>query len=471
MRLLLSWLLLAACGVFAVAGDATSGEFTSLLPHLILIIKCQTHADNLLHRSTAITDCSTWMTASATTWLAEIVIENIDPSSAVTDWTTRVFSGAITTYAFTEPIVTDATSITVVSTIPMLMAAYDYETIIQCGTSLTTIPGPTSTSLVATVTASSIHGNGSSTAVMSGSGASAHISSVVSTETQRSLTSMTGITSTFATMVSSSNAASLSETRTSTLSSASADTAMGTWSESVGSTSSSSIGIWGPSSSSTSADISDWANYTPSTIAATPSLLADATVVSPTGFLTSTTSSAPASTATSNTTAPVVVPLYTAKFDNVTYYIPSCSDPEQTLWRSDGSNFTLSCNNITLPSGDVIPVPEDPPQGTCQTTTVNGSSACFSRRFDWYGSDGSFTCQYTSDSKRDTGSIYANLTAIADALALVKDVTSAASSAEQGLANVGCAAQQAFEAVSAYYFNGESTLSKVCMKSAGAVEY
>lgn len=185
--------------------------------------------------------------------------------------------------------------------------------------------------------------------------------------------------------------------------------------------------------------------------------------MSPTGFISSsTTSSAPSSTATANTTAPIIVPLYLAQLDNVTYYVPRCSDPPQTLWLSDGTNFTLSCYNITLATGIVIPIPEDPPQGTCQPSTVSGVTACFNRRFDWDTEDDSVTCQTAPASElfaRDSGSVYANLSAIADAFSAVKDVTGAASAAEQGLSSVGCAAQQAFEQVAAYYFNCESNMS------------
>lgn len=71
--------------------------------------------------------------------------------------------------------------------------------------------------------------------------------------------------------------------------------------------------------------------------------------------------------------------------------------------------------------------------------------------------EGTFTCQPNSESNlfsRDSGDLYSNLTEIAEALAKVKDVVSdAASTTEQGLANVGCAAQQAFQQATAYYFN------------------
>lgn len=95
--------------------------------------------------------------------------------------------------------------------------------------------------------------------------------------------------------------------------------------------------------------------------------------------------------------------------------------------------------------------------GDCRNTTINETSVCFSRRLNWtVTEEGSFTCQTEPGSNlfsRDSGDLYSNLTAIADALAAVRDVASdAASATEQGLANVGCAAQQAFQQATAYYF-------------------
>lgn len=151
------------------------------------------------------------------------------------------------------------------------------------------------------------------------------------------------------------------------------------------------------------------------------------------------------------------MPLYQAKLDNVTYFVPLCSDPPQTLWRSDGTNFTLSCNNITLAGGQIVPIIDNPPDGECQPSTVNGD-VCFSQR--WNGTsteDGRITCQADSSSRLFSrgvpGDITGNLSAIADALSEVKNVAGqVTSAAEQGLSEVGCAAQVAFEQVAAYYF-------------------
>lgn len=151
------------------------------------------------------------------------------------------------------------------------------------------------------------------------------------------------------------------------------------------------------------------------------------------------------------------MPLYHAKLDNVTYFVPLCSDPPQTLWRPDGTNFTLSCNNITLSGGQIIPIIDDPPYGECQPSDVNGD-VCFSQR--WNGTlteDGRITCQADSNlrlfSRGVPGDITGNLSAIADALSEVKNVAGQVTSAtEKGLSEVGCAAQVAFEQVATYYF-------------------
>lgn len=203
---------------------------------------------------------------------------------------------------------------------------------------------------------------------------------------------------------------------------------------------------------------SDWANFSPPTVAATPSLPTQASLVSASTVISSPTSSAPTATATANITSPVIVPLYHAQLDNVTYFIPLCSDPSQTLWRSDGTNFTLDCNGITLPSGDEFPIPEDPPFEYCLKITLNGVSVCFSKRYDWDTDQGLVTCKLASESSLfhtdSPGDLYGNLSAIADTLSLVKNVAGAVTSTtEQGIANVACAAQQAFQQTAAYYFN------------------
>lgn len=155
----------------------------------------------------------------------------------------------------------------------------------------------------------------------------------------------------------------------------------------------------------------------------------------------------------------MVVPLYTTQFDNVTYFIPPCSDPAQILWMSDGSNFTLDCHGITLANGELIAVPGNFPSPDCVTVTVSNDSACFVERFPiWKPVGGQVTCIEESDSglrSRDQPGVVANLTKIANTLAGLGGAASSVGSsvAGQGLATVGCAAQAAFQQTAAYYFN------------------
>lgn len=152
----------------------------------------------------------------------------------------------------------------------------------------------------------------------------------------------------------------------------------------------------------------------------------------------------------------MVVPLYTAQFDNVTYFIPLCSDPVQSLWKPDGSIFNLTCEGITLANGELIPTPEEFPSPGCQIVKSDSDSACFEQRYPYRITNGQVTCQEaTSHQSRDDGSVAANLTQIANTLAGLTNgaSSSAGSAASQGLSAVGCAAQEAFQKVSAYYFN------------------
>lgn len=163
---------------------------------------------------------------------------------------------------------------------------------------------------------------------------------------------------------------------------------------------------------------------------------------------TTTTSSATSKGPASTCTAQVLVPEYKVHLDNVTYYIPLCSDPVQTLWRSDGSSFALSCDNITLSTGTVILMPADLPsdQG-CQAVTANGVSVCFTKRFAFWNSSGDGGVIIPAGGENR----FANLSAIAGALAVISD--SGASDASQGLSHLGCTAQSAFSQVAAYYFD------------------
>lgn len=159
----------------------------------------------------------------------------------------------------------------------------------------------------------------------------------------------------------------------------------------------------------------------------------------------------------------MIVPLYTAQFDNATYFIPLCADPTQTLWRADGSIFNLTCEGVTLESGELLPLPKAfPSEEGCQnvTATAGNASACFVQRFpSWDPVSDEVTCQQANVGRRrqvaGDGGVLSNLTEIADRLAAVVDSASspADGTAAQGLAAVGCAAQAAFQKVTAYYFN------------------
>lgn len=156
----------------------------------------------------------------------------------------------------------------------------------------------------------------------------------------------------------------------------------------------------------------------------------------------------------------MVVPLYKAQFDNVTYFIPSCSDPVQMLWRPDGSMFNLTCEGITLESGELMAVPGEFPPDGCHNVTASNASACFLERFpSWRTTNGEVACHQVNEAasrkSRDDGGVHANLTQISDQLASLTDQVSSAAgnAANQGLAAVGCAAQAAFQQVTAYYFN------------------
>lgn len=148
--------------------------------------------------------------------------------------------------------------------------------------------------------------------------------------------------------------------------------------------------------------------------------------------------------------------MYKATFENATYYIPSCSDPPQTLFRYDGSLFNLTCAGIGLDNGEVIATPTQWSGADCQNVTVNNGTACFAARWpDLVVTDGTVPCVPPPMGKRDdvTGAIK-NLTEIADQLAKLTNMAKSAAggSVSQGLSVVGCAAEASFQATVAYYF-------------------
>lgn len=206
-----------------------------------------------------------------------------------------------------------------------------------------------------------------------------------------------------------------------------------------------------------STQTTDWASFTPASGTDEASI---SWAVTATTTTTPTTSSSywssTSSSATLNSTVPVIIPVHRAHIDNVNYYLPPCTDPPQTLWRSDGTQFNLTCDNVTLSTGEVFILPDDLPETGCQTVIVNGFSVCFAIRYPkWKSNVGTITCNITSESRLGSRAtpdeVSKNLTAIANALAAVKDAIS--SEAEMGVSEVGCAAQTAFKQAASYYFN------------------
>lgn len=181
----------------------------------------------------------------------------------------------------------------------------------------------------------------------------------------------------------------------------------------------------------------------------------------------------PSATATASFRVPVLVPNFKFETGNVSYFVPLCSDQPQTLWFTAGNedqrelrNFTLTCHGIRCDTGDFHPFPTDIHSGDCQDTTICDVSFCFSKRFDWpiKPENTTITCGNVQQSRLrskepcSNGDICSNITEISDQLAgLSNPVDSAGSTSQQALSAVGCAAQQAFQQSTAYYF--ESKLS------------
>ncbi|POS79147.1 hypothetical protein DHEL01_v202472 [Diaporthe helianthi] len=218
----------------------------------------------------------------------------------------------------------------------------------------------------------------------------------------------------------------------------------------------------------------------PSTVDPTPSRPADEPSSEPEPSLTPTFSSSLSTTSTlssvpftptpsANVTGRIIIPHHKFKVGEADYFLPLCSDPAQVLWFTTGDNdqrelhnFTLTCRGITCDSGEFFPFPTEILSGNCQDTTMcGGLSFCFWRRFEWEIDPGTdtVTCDNVKSSRLQSrgpcldNDVCSNITKIADKLAGLRNAADAASSAaEQGLAVVGCAAQQAFEQTAAYYF-------------------
>lgn len=157
-------------------------------------------------------------------------------------------------------------------------------------------------------------------------------------------------------------------------------------------------------------------------------------------------SSVPSSTL--RPTSPVIFPMHRAHVDNVKYYLPPCIDPPQTLWRSDGTQFNLTCDSVTLSTGEVFTMPHDLPETGCKNVIVNGINIYFTIHYPKSKSNaGIINCDDTSGSRLASRAapdeITKNLTAIANALAAVKNAVS--NEADMGISAVGCAAQKAFD--------------------------
>lgn len=83
--------------------------------------------------------------------------------------------------------------------------------------------------------------------------------------------------------------------------------------------------------------------------------------------------------------------------DNGTYYLPHCDEEPQTLFRSDGTTFTLFCDHIESSSTGILVLPPNPEtEGTCDPDEV-----CFYKR--------NLTSTCGSDSHRSEFSLWDNI--------------------------------------------------------------
>ncbi|KAL1880651.1 hypothetical protein Daus18300_001262 [Diaporthe australafricana] len=129
--------------------------------------------------------------------------------------------------------------------------------------------------------------------------------------------------------------------------------------------------------------------------------------------------------------------------ENATYFVPLCKSGSQTLWRSDGTTFKISCDRITFSTGEVFQVPSSlssATDSTCHDVTTNGISVCFSKRFPSWNATGDTVITPNGDENP-----YSNITSIANALKTV--------AFDKSLSRIGCATSEAYFQIASYYFN------------------
>lgn len=154
-------------------------------------------------------------------------------------------------------------------------------------------------------------------------------------------------------------------------------------------------------------------------------------------------SSTTSETPTATCTAQPIVPQYEVELDNASYFVPLCKSGSQTLWRSDGTTFKISCDDIAFSTGEVFQVPSSlssATDSTCHDVTTNGISVCFSKRFPSWNATGDTVIIPNGDENP-----YHNITAIAKAL---KNVA-----LNSSLSRLGCATSEAYFQIASYYFN------------------
>lgn len=141
--------------------------------------------------------------------------------------------------------------------------------------------------------------------------------------------------------------------------------------------------------------------------------------------------------------------------DNGTYYLPHCEDEPQTLFRSDGTTFTLFCDHIESSSTGVLVLPPDPPtERSCGPDEV-----CFYKRnlTSTCGSDShrSRSLLWGSIGLRQAGNITKDeLQNIAKTLADILPGGNSGSSGSggQGLAQFSCHAEEMYGKLAKSFF-------------------
>lgn len=142
--------------------------------------------------------------------------------------------------------------------------------------------------------------------------------------------------------------------------------------------------------------------------------------------------------------------------DNGTYYLPHCDEQPQTLFRSDGTIFTLFCDRIESSSTGVLALPPDPKtEGLCGQDEV-----CFYRRnlTSTCGSDShpSRFPLWDSIGSRQAGNITRDeLQKIAKTLADILPGGNSGSSGDggQGLAQFSCHAEEMYGKLAWSFFD------------------